>query len=103
MYLFGTLRILACMTHTEPSPDVAAFARAIAEQIKAERAAAGVTRDEITDATGIARSTLYRIERGERVPDMIQLAQIASALPVSVDVIVARAVDRMTTDPGVTP
>ena len=103
MYQFGTLRILTGMTHAEPTPEVAAFVRAVAAQIRAERAAAGVTRDEITERTGIGRSTLYRIERGERVPDMVQLAQIASALPVTVQQIVQRASNRMVIDPGVTP
>lgn len=95
------------MTHIEPTPGVAAeaaaFARAVSEQIRAERAAAGVTREQITEATKIGRSTLYRIERGERVPDMVQLAQIASVLPVTVEQIIARATERMVIDPGITP
>lgn len=60
-------------------------------------------REQITEATKIGRSTLYRIERGERVPDMVQLAQIASVLPVTVEQIIARATERMVIDPGITP
>jgi DNA-binding XRE family transcriptional regulator len=68
-YLFG-------MDNRERSP----WSESVAAQIRAERAAASLTQDELVALSGIPRSTYIRLERGQRVADVSQLARICGAL-----------------------
>ena len=53
---------------------------AVAATIRAERAALSLTQSDVIARSGLARSTYIRIETGQRVPDVTQLARIAEAL-----------------------
>lgn len=53
---------------------------AVAAQIRAERAAAEQTQEQVYTAAGIARSTYIRLEKGTRVAGVTQLARICGAL-----------------------
>lgn len=70
------------------------WSRAVAAQVRAERAAAGLTQAEVIDRAGMARSTYLRIESGERVADVVQLDQIARALGIRLVVLIERAQER---------
>jgi transcriptional regulator with XRE-family HTH domain len=72
-----------------------AVSQAIAAQLRAERAAAGLTREQVYEAAGVSRSTYARIEKGSIVIDTAQLAAIAAVLGVPASDIWRRAEDRM--------
>lgn len=72
-----------------------AASKAIAAQIRAERAAAGVTREAVYEAAGISRSSYARIEKGQIVVDTAQLAAIAAVLGVPASEIMRRAEERL--------
>lgn len=54
--------------------------RAVAAQLRAERARAGWTQQQVADATEIAVNTVRRLEAGTRELKMPQLFAIAEAL-----------------------
>lgn len=56
-----------------------AWSAAVAAQVRAERAAASMTREEMVAASGIPLSTYRRLETGERVADTTQLARLCAA------------------------
>lgn len=68
---------------------------AVAAQIRAERAAAGLTQRQVMDRSGLPKSTYLRMESGERVADVGQLAAFCSAVGVPLSVLLARAEDRL--------
>lgn len=57
--------------------------RAVAAQLRAERAKADKTQTELAEATGLAVNTIRRLESGERELKMPQLLAIAAALEFS--------------------
>lgn len=59
------------------------FSEAVAAQVRAERAARQMTQVDLAEASGLARSTLVRIEKGSRVADATQLHRIMTALGVT--------------------
>lgn len=65
--------------------------RAIAAQIRAERAAANLTKDDVLKAAGISRTTYYLLESGERTLDVTQLANICRAIGISMGTLLERA------------
>lgn len=65
-----------------------------AAQIRAERAAKSWTQDDLAKAAGIGARTLLRIENGQTVPDVAQLADICQALGLSFVEFVRRAENR---------
>lgn len=67
---------------------------ATSAQIRAERAAAGLTQAQMIELSGIARSTYIRLEKGERVPDVTQLARICGALKIPLSVFLQRVENR---------
>lgn len=71
------------------------WSQAVADQIRHERSAAGVSMDDMTPRTGICRSTMYRIEAGTRVADVTQLHRICDALNVPVSTFMRRVEDRV--------
>lgn len=54
-----------------------------ATNLRAIRTRQGMTQIELATETGIAQAWLSRLERGQRVPDLDQIAVIADALGVS--------------------
>lgn len=70
---------------------------AIAAQIRAERAASGMTQREVIAASGIPKSTYLRLESGERRADADQLALIAAAMGVRLSTFFQRAEERLET------
>ena len=56
-----------------------AWSAAVAAQIRAERARASKTREQIAEASGVSLSTYRRLETGERVADTTQLARLCGA------------------------
>jgi len=71
------------------------WSNAIAAQIRAERAAAGITQVELFSRANLPKSTYIRIETGKRAPDMTQVAKIAHALGIPVSVLIQRAEGRV--------
>jgi|AraplaF_Cvi_mTSA_1032040.scaffolds.fasta_scaffold00143_19 transcriptional regulator with XRE-family HTH domain len=69
------------MPITSPSshdPALAAFGQAV----RAERAAQGVSQEELALRAGIDRSYIGAIERGEQNPGLLHLVRISQALQV---------------------
>ncbi|SUA72631.1 antitoxin HipB [Nocardia otitidiscaviarum] len=56
--------------------------RAVAAQLRAERARAGLTQPELAKLTGLHVTTLSRIEQGHRAMTLDQLFKIAGALKI---------------------
>lgn len=55
----------------------------LGEQIEKLRRMQGVSREELSELTGLGTSTLYRMEKGESPIDMGRICQIAAALHIS--------------------
>jgi transcriptional regulator with XRE-family HTH domain len=70
-------------------------AMAFAAQLRAERAAANMSQDDLAKATGISKPTIARIELGQRVMDTAQLGAICRALGLSLTTFAVRAEGRM--------
>lgn len=68
---------------------------AFAAQMRAERAAADLTQTQLASKAGMGRTTLIRIEAGERDMDTTQLAGLCRALGVSIVDFVSRAEERV--------
>ena len=73
------------------TPEAAAFAA----QLRAERAAADMSQDELAKASGISKPTIARIETGVRVMDTSHLAAFCLALRISLSTFATRAEERM--------
>jgi transcriptional regulator with XRE-family HTH domain len=94
------------MTQTSASDESADFGQALADELREQREKRGLTRRQIEDETRLGRSTVQRIENGQRPADAIQLAKIVKAIalldapefPVlTVGEVVQRAEGRMVT------
>lgn len=70
------------------------WSRAVAAQIRAERAATGLTQAQVIERSEMARTTYLRVEDGTRPVDMTQIEAISRALGISVTTLVARAEQR---------
>jgi transcriptional regulator with XRE-family HTH domain len=86
-------------TGRKRTPEAAAFAA----QLRAERAVAGVSQDELARRTGISKSTILRLESGERVMDTAQLGAICRALGIAIGTFAVRAETRMLEDRAAAP
>jgi transcriptional regulator with XRE-family HTH domain len=75
--------------------DSRAEVRAVAAQIRAELAAAGLTVTAAVKLTGIPRPTIDRYLKGERDIPLAKLMTIARALDIDAHVILRRASERM--------
>jgi len=71
------------------------WSRAVAAQIRAERAACGLTQTQVFTRARMPRSTYIRVETGERVGDVIQLSAISRALGIRLVTLIERAEERM--------
>lgn len=74
------------------------FARSVGAQLRAERAAAGLTRDELAEAAGVSVSTVRRIEGELRPANMDQIAALCAALGLNVSDFLSRAAQRIRKD-----
>lgn len=71
---------------------LAALAKeAIASELRAARAALGITQPELAARSGISVNTIVRYEGGQRSPDATQLIALAEALETSAGRIVDNA------------
>jgi transcriptional regulator with XRE-family HTH domain len=57
---------------------------ALGPQVRAERRRRGLTLDRLSAASGVSRSMLSEVERGTRVPTVLVLDRIATALGTSI-------------------
>ena len=60
------------------------LAKLIGDNVLAARILAGWTQQQLSDATGIRKPHISRLEHGGRVPDVVTLKKIADALGVRV-------------------
>lgn len=61
------------------------YAENFREKIKAARKIAGYTQQQVSDATGIPRSTISRLESGTREPELENLGKLIDFYEVSAD------------------
>ena len=61
------------------------YAEHFVEKIKLARAEAGYTQQQVSDATGISRNVICRIENGTRQPDLEKLGKLIDFYEVSAD------------------
>ena len=78
-------------SHSELSP----LARAFAAELRAERAAVGLTQVELAKRAGLSRSTLVRLEDEARQMNSDQMWQLCRALGVSIADFATRAESRL--------
>lgn len=71
------------------------WSRTVAAQIRAERAASGLTQSEVMARSGIARSTYLRIESGKHIADTTELAKITEALDLAMSEFFRRVENRI--------
>lgn len=64
---------------------------AVGAELLAARARRRLTRQQLSEETGLAVSTIQRFENGERSPDMIQLHILCEAFGISMREFVAMA------------
>jgi transcriptional regulator with XRE-family HTH domain len=72
-----------------------ALTLAVAAQIRAERAASGLTQRQVMEKSGIPKSTYLRLESGERVADVQQLAAFCAAVDISLADLMRHAEERV--------
>lgn len=68
---------------------------AVAAQIRAERAASGLSQGAVFTAAGISKSAYLKLESGRNVADISQLAGICEALGLDLPTFFARAEARI--------
>lgn len=67
---------------------------ALAAEIRAERAASGLTQKQLADASGINYETLKNVLKGTRDINVTQIAQLAAAFNIPASDLVERAMIR---------
>ena len=71
------------------------FGQALAAQLRAEKAASGLTQEELANTVGVSKMSVRRYLSGERAVDIPHFVEFASAFGVSIDELIRRAKDRM--------
>lgn len=71
------------------------YQAAVAAQLDEERRRVGLTFDELTDATSLARASVTRYLKNQRDIPFAALAELCAALGVSVVELVGRAEQRL--------
>lgn len=71
------------------------YSHAVAEEMHAERTRQRLTQQQVADAAGMSRITYTRLELGQRVADVTQLARVADALGLQMSELIARAEQEM--------
>ncbi len=61
------------------------YAEHFREKIKAARLDAGYTQKQVADETGISRTTICRLEKGKREPDLESMGKLIDFYEVSAD------------------
>jgi transcriptional regulator with XRE-family HTH domain len=79
------------MTMSAESPHAEGFNGAAVRQVKAERAASGMTVDQLAAASGIPIRSLVRYLNFERAIDLAIIEKLADGLGMSLDVLLTRA------------
>lgn len=69
--------------------------RAVAAALRAERAAAQLTQHELAQRSGLGYQTVMRLEKGERSPNVSQLAALCAVFGLSMSELVERAEERL--------
>lgn len=87
----ATFRYLVVMSNARERND---WTDAVSAQVRAERAASGLTADALADRAGMSRMTYRRIAAADRVPDMAQIERICDALGIRVSTFIARVEER---------
>ena len=85
----------ALVTMSDNSRERSAWSAATAAQVRAERAALDWTQEQVAKASGIPRITYIRIEKGQRVPDVTQLARLCGVFRLPMSEFVARVEARV--------
>jgi transcriptional regulator with XRE-family HTH domain len=78
------------------SRDKSNYSLTVADQVRAERAAARLSQAELYGRAGVARSTYLRIEKGTHIADVTELVRIVRALGLSMPEFFRRVDNRMT-------
>ena len=68
------------------------IARSIGSRIKAAREKLALSPKEFGMTGGVSQAQQYRIESGERVPDLLYLAKLKAALGISIDSLLSQNV-----------
>jgi transcriptional regulator with XRE-family HTH domain len=74
-----------------PSPDTAAFLRALGKRIRLLRLTAELTQDELAGKAGMSRSFVSLIEHGTHGIDVARLARLAAALDLPLSTLIREA------------
>lgn len=74
----------SCMPQHEPTPDQAAVRVLLGRRIRALRRAQGVAQEELAHKSGLDRSYVGSIERGERNVSIDNITALSRALNVPV-------------------
>ncbi|MBX3743646.1 MAG: helix-turn-helix transcriptional regulator [Akkermansiaceae bacterium] len=77
-----------------PSEEADAFLKALVEELKEIRAAAGVSQEQLATQSGVDRAIISRLERLERIPSIMALYDLARALKVPFHLIAEKAEQR---------
>lgn len=72
-----------------------AWSEQTSAQVRAERAAAGMTQTELAERSGLPRMTVIRIETGKRVPDVQQIARLCTAFGLRMETFMMRVQERV--------
>lgn len=76
------------------------MSKAFAAQLRAERAATGLTQDELARASGVAKSAIQRIEAEQAAMDTAQMGDLCRALGISILDFVMAVEDRLARERG---
>lgn len=79
------------MSRISGKQDVDGALRDLGQTVRAARKAAGLSQEALADASGIDRSHMGKIERGERNVTLLNLLKIARAVDVKASDLLASA------------
>ena len=85
------------------SPEIQSVLAEVGPRLKRVRTQRDVTLTELAAATGISKSTLSRLESGQRKPSLELLLPIAQAHGIALDDLVGRPGCRRSADPAASP
>lgn len=71
------------------------FGQALAAQLRAEKAASGLTLDAIAARVGVSKMTIRRYLSGDRHVDVPHLVDLADTFDLPLDELIARSKDRL--------
>lgn len=61
-----------------------------AERLKEARLAAGLTRPELAEKSGVSKNTIFQVEHAMHIPNLYTIVALTDALGVSLDWLVGR-------------